>query len=158
MRLEENLTDEEIQKLEEKILQNPLLKIQNFEIYDLPKGEATEESIRLLLNQTNYRYTIKLDGCIQCNLRKNRSLGDLFCIARYYYPTISLKRFREILNNLINTERLAILYCGTIEKRVYYTPFNTLNNRPENISTGGRFIYDDDDKKDEYGYKLKKIL
>ena len=63
------------------------------------------------------------DGTVQTEPDKRRSLGDIFLICRYYYPTCTLK---EVANALYNTLPTMITpgfrtsICSTIHKRVWY--------------------------------------
>jgi len=66
----------------------------------------------------------------QCMFRKNRSLGDIFLITKYYFPNITLIEVRTALLNTFKT-----MYCSGIEKIVYINDIDTysqyLTSHPE---------------------------
>lgn len=53
---------------------------------------------------------------LQCPSRKNRSLGDIFLITKYYFPNVSLMDVRKAL---FNSRILRSMYCCGINKIVY---------------------------------------
>lgn len=67
---------------------------------------------------------------VQCECGKRRSLGDLYMILKYYYPTITIKDVLIILyvklpariNNGFRTSK-----CSQIHKRVWYYAFSSSN-------------------------------
>lgn len=67
----------------------------------------------------------------QTSVNRRRSLGDIFMICRYYYPTCTLKEVAKALYvtlpTMINSGfRTSI--CSTIHKRVWYYSYGNANN------------------------------
>lgn len=81
-----------------------------------PKIPVKEFIENHLFNLVKDHTTIYEDGQYQTGTGRSRSLGDLWLITKYYYPSISLKRFRNILYSLTG---LVGHYCSTVNKRVY---------------------------------------
>ncbi len=63
------------------------------------------------------------DDSVQTEVGKRRSIGDLFMICRYYYPTCTLKQvasllYQSLFNSISPGYRSSI--CTTIHKRTFY--------------------------------------
>lgn len=57
----------------------------------------------------------------QCDARRNRSLGELYLICKFYYPKCTLWQLKTILIKLYKQEKIWTRECCTIHKRTYYT-------------------------------------
>jgi len=82
---------------------------------------------------------------IQTVANKRRSLGDIYKICKYYYPTCTLKEVLTLLYiNLptLITTGFRSSYCNTIKKRVWYYSARSPNG-----------VYDRTHP-DEYGYTI----
>jgi hypothetical protein len=56
----------------------------------------------------------------QCGCSRNRSLGDLFFLAKSYFPKTTLQRVAEIIMTLYRRGLIEELLCHTVERRVYF--------------------------------------
>jgi len=161
----ENASDEKLAKLEEEILKDGLLKIAH-----TPKGTfAIRKSFKKAIEDILWKVTVApyfirgdvaktentinaINGTIQCyrhNFR--RSQGDLFRIAKYYYPNITFKKFRAALFKLTSEYKVQTSYCRDIHKRVFCT---TMRRNPTRKYTS---IFDSTTE-DELGLNLKVEL
>lgn len=85
---------------------------------------------------------------IQTAAGKRRSVGDIFMICRYYYPTCTLSEVYDKLLNLLPITMpsgFRTSYCSTINKRVWY-----FDSTKESAQL-------DLHKADEYGNKIEKL-
>jgi hypothetical protein len=55
-----------------------------------------------------------------CNAHKRRSAGDIFLVAKKFYPKVTLKEIRETLRELALEGQISTNYCHTIQKRVFF--------------------------------------
>ncbi len=125
-------TDEETTKspdvfdeIEEQIRQNNPREIRLQPLQKNRKDQTLQEFLtKFFLVWNNEKNTIYADTKdIQTDTRRRRSLGDIFLICKYYYPTTTL---REVLNLLydvlpsIMPAGFRSSYCSTIDKRVWY--------------------------------------
>lgn len=78
---------------------------------------------RFFTEYNKERKTIFINGNLQTEVNRRRSLGDIFMICKYYFKDVTLK---EIITLLYTTLPLKFQngfitsYCYTIEKRVWY--------------------------------------
>jgi hypothetical protein len=65
----------------------------------------------------------------QCDFGRSRSIIDYCRIMQYYFPEVSVKTHLQILNELHETKKIRIYYCGDIKKKVmkYYYYLNNEN-------------------------------
>ena len=125
----EHLSDEQLAKLEVKILKEGLLKLSK-----TPKETfATRKNIKLAVQDIlelirlsyfdigiNINTLYARNGRVQCTADHiRRSQGDLFRVVKYYYPDTTFKDFRAALFNLTNEGKVQVSYCNTIYKRVF---------------------------------------
>jgi hypothetical protein len=85
---------------------------------------------------------------IQTAAGKRRSVGDIFMICRYYYPTCTLSEVYDKLLNLLPITMpsgFRTSYCSTINKRVWY--FDSTKESAQR----------DLHRADEYGNKIEKL-
>jgi hypothetical protein len=146
----EGLTDVEIKELEVTILGlGRRLKLDGFPKETIPKGRSYKDIILDICYENNKRLTYYADtnNTIQCYPNKNRSQGDLFLLAKYYIPDITLKEFRQCIWDLLNEKKLATLYCNNIEKRIFYSDLDKYHG-------GEEFRIRDSNNCDEYGHRL----
>jgi hypothetical protein len=88
------------------------------------------------------------DRDIQTAAGKRRSVGDIFMICRYYYPTCTLSQVYDILLNQLPTimpSGFRTSKCSTINKRVWYYDATKESEQKDLNSI------------DEYGNKIKKL-
>lgn len=138
-------TNNVFETLEAKILNsyNRPIRLSKFFKKNLPK--TLEEFLINFYKEYNKNHqTIFVDDkTVQTDVNKRRSLGDIFIICKYYYPTCTLK---EVINTLYNVLPVKITngyrqsFCSTIKKRVFYYQPETYT---ENYMQQGR--------DDEYG-------
>jgi hypothetical protein len=76
--------------------------------------------------------TIYVDNSeVQTDTGRRRSLGDIFMIMKYYYPTITLKEVFKLLHTDINTvitSGFRSSRCSQIQKRVWYYDSSSQSN------------------------------
>jgi len=85
---------------------------------------------------------------VQTAAGKRRSVGDIFMICRYYYPTCTLSQVYNILLNYLPTimpSGFRTSYCSTINKRVWYYDATKESAQKDLNSI------------DEYGNKIEKL-
>jgi hypothetical protein len=88
------------------------------------------------------------DRDIQTAAGKRRSVGDIFMICRYYYPTCTLSQVYDILLNqlpITMPSGFRTSYCSTINKRVWYYDA-TKESAQKDLN-----------KADEYSNKIEKL-
>lgn len=87
------------------------------------RKETVEEFIYKFFTEWNDdRNTIFVNREVQTLAEKRRSLGDIFMIVRYYYPSATLEEVVKILHETM-PKRLTgfrTSYCNDIKKRVFY--------------------------------------
>lgn len=80
--------------------------------------------VKFFTNWNETRATVYIDdNSIQTEPEKRRSLGDIFMICKYYYPTCTLKEVAKALYVQLPTTinpGFRTSYCNTIRKRVWY--------------------------------------
>lgn len=85
-------------------------------------GESLREFILNFIKDYNENYcTFYVDNdVVQCDTKKNRSLGDLYNIIRYYIPEVTPDEIvYEFLMLLEQQEDLVCFTCSDIGKRIY---------------------------------------
>lgn len=108
------------------------------------RRESIEDFLtKFFKNWNENRNTIYTDdNSVQTEMGKRRSLGDIFAICRYYYPTCTLKEVAKALYVTLNetiTDGYRSSYCNTINKRVFYydnTKENGVFDKTTNDETG----------------------
>jgi hypothetical protein len=114
------------------------------------KSQTLPDFLRtFFLTWNNEKDTIFVeDRDIQTAAGKRRSVGDIFMICRYYYPTCTLSEVYDKLLNLLPITMpsgFRTSYCSTINKRVWY--FDSTKESAQR----------DLHKADEYGNKIEKL-
>lgn len=72
------------------------------------------------------------DSSVQTEMGRRRSLGDIYMICKYYYPTCTLNEVLNLLYNVLPTsmpDGFRTSYCNTILKRVWYFDENQSTNQ-----------------------------
>lgn len=107
---------EAIKKLETKILTDFNHRTLKFSVFRRRKTENFDTFMSKFAERNAQNSTIWSDTKIcQTTSGRRRSLGDIFMICRYYYPTITLA---EVLTQLY--AKFGSSICSTIHKRVFY--------------------------------------
>ena len=89
-----------------------LLKLKNYKHKPMSLKQWLDWFLR-----SNRRYaTLYLNNKLQCPKGKDRSLGDIFRIAKYYYPSCS---FIEVRRLILKNRNMAGHYCRNINRRIY---------------------------------------
>ncbi len=95
---------------------------------------------------TIYTHNNKVQCCNGCR----RSQGDLFLLARHYYPEITFEKVRSWLAELIKEGKISANFCRNINKRVFYIAKiiwgNSQNELDNQAMIYADMIYD------EYGF------
>lgn len=60
---------------------------------------------------------------VVCGVGKNRTIGEIFLIARYYYPDCS---YKEVRFSLTKNKKIQIIKCGDVDDFVCTTGFGYL--------------------------------
>ena len=125
------------------------IKLEGIEKIVTTKGSIRETDIIFTILTLSYSHNTiySSTGNIQCRKRHSRSQGDLFLIARYYYPDITFEKVRSELFNIVDAGRASTLFCSDINKRVFYSRAYLYGDE-----YGEDMIYND-----EYGLKLSQI-
>jgi hypothetical protein len=131
--------------IEKKILETiPELRLAKFLKKNLP-STLKEFLINFFTKYNNEIETIfTSDKKVQTEPGKRRSLGDIFRICKYYYPTCALQDVLKLLFVDLHAHfkiGFRTSYCHRIHKRVWY------------YSAGSRNLTEDNNK-DEYGHRV----
>lgn len=105
----------EIEKVENFILGKGLLKFTDD--VNFSKDSTLDDFITLVSGI--FPHTSGVDHFEICPSAKNRSLGDLFRVLKYYKPEISLKELCDALEKAIIQSKITSFICDGINKRVY---------------------------------------
>lgn len=143
----DNISEEKLQELEERLSKRAKRSPLKLREVDFIKYKTTKKLLNkiLLLNMSHCTLYVKSDN-IQCIAGRNRSMGDLFLIAKYYKPDITFKEVRIALFNLCSNFKVGSFYCSTIHKRIFYKNTPSLRNRDNYTSSG--------EVSDEFGLRL----
>lgn len=60
------------------------------------------------------------NGRLQCSRHRNRSIGDIYRILKFYVPTLSLRNVYDGLEQLRDARKIVSIICRDIHKRVWY--------------------------------------
>lgn len=139
-------------KLEELILSKYDRKIRlEKTLIKTIRQQSVDEFLQNFFETYNHeRDTIFADTLeVQTEKSKRRSLGDIFMLCRYYFPTCTLAEVLELLyvNFYENLPGFRTSYCNQINKRVWYLEDSDDENEQLNKS-----------QTDEYGYKLNDYI
>jgi hypothetical protein len=100
-----------------------------------------EQWLKKFLNELNYeKDTLNAEEEIDTYAGKRRSLGDIYRIARTYYPKLKLKELASTLYSIRNEFHYSL--CNTIKKQVFYSKKDGANRQEFN-------------HEDEYGRTLE---
>ena len=100
-----------------------------------------EQWLRKFLNELNYeKDTLNANEEIDTSAGRRRSLGDIYRIARTYYPKLKLKELASTLYSIRNEFHYS--FCNTIKKQVFYSEKDSANRQEFN-------------HEDEYGRTLE---
>lgn len=107
------------------ILKDGLLYLKDF----IFTHEPLEVFVQNLID--NYVNNYDTHSCktneLQCPKEKHRSFGDLYCICKYYYPSLSAKKLKKILNLKYANGLIRSLNCTNINKVTYFTTLSQFN-------------------------------
>lgn len=114
-----------LEKLEEKIKElNPKkLRLENTLLKSIKNLTLCDFLYKFFVEFNYSKNTIYVENKqIQTEAGRRRSLGDIYCICKYYFPNCSLKEILRILYvDLHETlDGFRTSYCYTINKRVWY--------------------------------------
>jgi hypothetical protein len=73
---------------------------------------------RVGTNATVYQGTKK----IQCGANRSRSWGDIYRVAKTYFPETTYREVHEMLTKLSGTRTLSMHYCPDVQKKVCSGP------------------------------------
>jgi len=106
-------------RIEKSLLKRKPIKLEGVEV--IPPGGECKSTIYEILKLSYSSNTIYCHNSnTQCWRRRYRSQGDLFLIAKYYYPNITFQEVRSELFSLLENELISTLFCHDILKRVFY--------------------------------------
>lgn len=97
---------------------------------------SMEEWIRKFINELNYeKNTLNIDGSINTEAGKRRSLGDIYRVAKTYFPNIS---FKELVVTLFKIRgEFNDSCCKTIQKHVFYRQNDGMRHNAETDNSYG---------------------
>lgn len=123
-----------LNELETRILKDFNNRTLKFDIFVRKRSETFEEFKKEFFARNNEFTTIWSDTKVgQTPKGRRRSLGDVFMICKYYYPSITLL---EVVKWLYSKPYFKDQYCGGVKKRVWRMDYDKMEH--ENM-------------KDEYG-------
>lgn len=99
----------------EKIMNDQI----SFKDYLLPPDFTVERFVRNFKENGRRYYTINTAGEILTSIGKYRSLNDIYCITKHYFPDVTLKKVMQILVEQVQAGDNGVLFCDTIQKRVF---------------------------------------
>jgi len=112
-------SDEELKDVEVKLLKSGLLKLKKINQVGHKLGLKKKTILKNILLEAVDQDTVYVkNNRLQCYKNRNRSQGDLFRLMKYYCEDMTLKDFRQILFELINTNKVISFYCCNIKKIV----------------------------------------
>jgi len=114
---EKNYLQERRFKMNEELDYNELPDAKSFLNWFLNKWNKEYEHNCIWVDETAEE---KEKNIMQCRGHKNRSTHDLFLLANYYYPSLTLLECICILVELNENLEIYSLQCPQIEARVWY--------------------------------------
>lgn len=124
----------------------------SFKDYLLPPGFTVERFVRDFKSNGRRYYTINTQGEILTSIGKYRSLNDIYCITKHYFPDVTLKEVMKVLAEQVQAEENGVLFCDTIQKRVFGVSSSLNAGFAENsLKLYGRYTGTELGK-DEYGF------
>lgn len=138
--------------IEEKLEKERPIRLSNLLKKNIP---ATLEEFLIkfytVYNNEDGKDTIYIDDkLIQTENGRRRTIGDLYLICHYYFPSCTLKEVANILINILPNKLnggYRSSWCNQINRRTYY--FDT--------TEGENGVFDKNNK-DEFGYTYAKWL
>lgn len=85
------------------------------------------------------------DLTVQCIKGKRRSIGDIFLVCRYYYPTCTLKEIYNLLS-ITYVKKIFSIKCNEIGKKTYAGFYFR------------EIVYSNPYSKNEYGWTLDSLI
>jgi len=136
-----------------KKAEKQLNKLETLYLQGIPKTRYEDVHPKYILhnileNQIARTTLYSSSNDLQCYFNRKRSAGDIYCIMKYYYPEITFKQLREMLLELINEREVGSMYCGRINKRVYFSKSQSGSGLYANCGLGIIHLYD---YPDEFG-------
>jgi len=129
------VTNNSLNDLEAKILKDFNNRTLKFNVFVRKKSETFEQFKKEFFARNNEFATIWSDTKTeQTSAGRRRSLGDIFMICKYYYPSITLL---EVVKWLYSAPYFKGQFCGAVNKRVW--------------RISGYDVMHHEDMKDEYG-------
>jgi hypothetical protein len=117
----ENVIDRKLKNVEKKLLKGSLLKLQGVAQDTFSRYRPVVGLLRIIKKQSQ---TVNLyvddNTRMSPGIHGRRSQGDLFLLMKYYYPDITFKEVRNLLFQLLNSEKISTDYCWNIRKRVFW--------------------------------------
>lgn len=115
------------------------------------RNETLEEFlIKFFNNYNNNKETLFVETKeVQTPPGKRRSIGDIYAICKYYYPTCTIRDVVNIVYNVLPTEvpRFRSSLCSQIKKRVFYQGAEDQQSAMYNTSNPDEFGFTIEDWK-----------
>lgn len=115
------------------------------------RNETLEEFlIKFFNNYNNNKETLFVETKeVQTPPGKRRSIGDIYAICKYYYPTCTIRDVVNIVYNVLPTEvpRFRSSLCSQIKKRVFYQGTEDQQSAMYNTSNPDEFGFTIEDWK-----------
>jgi len=128
----------EFYSLEQRILKDFNNQTLKFDVFKRKKTETFEEFRKLFWERNAEFKTIwSGTGYGQTTTDRRRSLGDIFMICKYYYPSISLE---TIIRWLYGKNTPGGQYCGAVEKKVFRGNYDGVLNHLNRVDEYGNLI------------------
>jgi hypothetical protein len=104
----------------------------------LKLNKNIEQELKSILNKNNKEFNVKnfifcyflleqpttlyaKTDVIQCFYGRNRSLKDLYCLTKYYFPTVTLRQVELVLKSLIFSAIIDFMHCSDVKDIVFFT-------------------------------------
>ena len=139
-------------EIQEKLDKEPALKFEHDEViikkYKTPndneKYQLREFLVQFFRNYNSIFWTIEVSSKQkQCAPERSRSNGDIYKIAKHYFPNVT---YKVIYNSLRVITGIDNYWCPDVQKVVFFESRNNSSNAHIYLS------------KDEHGMKIEKEL
>lgn len=133
----EGVSDTKLQEIENKLSKrNERSPLRLHHIESINHRSVENLLNKILAYNISHPTVYVKSGSMQCRRNCNRSAGDLYIIAKYYRPSVTLKEVRQALFILCNDFRVGSFYCHTIHKRVFFKLNQSLTRKNTYTSSG----------------------
>lgn len=87
-----------------------------FRDYTHDPALSLEQFVQRFFNLSENLCTERVDGGLETNSNRNRSLVDIFRTCKYYYPDCTL---RDVVAGMQKIDDLVSIYCADVHREVF---------------------------------------